>query len=95
MAEQECDDACRWIREQAGTRGWDANRISVAGGGSLEYGASDFTLPDESRTSPRKVPVIGPWLLRMIRETYLLGADLADPSCHRPSTGNRATSRRC
>ncbi|WP_335983673.1 alpha/beta hydrolase [Streptomyces sp. CA2R106] len=46
---------------------------------SLEYGASDFSLPDESRTSPRKVPVIGPWVLRMVRETYLLGADLTDP----------------
>ncbi|MEU5629717.1 MULTISPECIES: alpha/beta hydrolase [Streptomyces] len=46
---------------------------------SLEYGASDFSLPDESRTSPRKIPVIGPWLLRMVRETYLLGADLTDP----------------
>lgn len=46
---------------------------------SLEYGASDFSLPDESRTSPRKIPVIGPWMLRMVRETYLLGADLTDP----------------
>ncbi|WP_183176956.1 alpha/beta hydrolase [Amycolatopsis bartoniae] len=46
---------------------------------SLEYGAADFSLPDESRTSPRKVPIIGPWLLRMIRETYLVGADLTDP----------------
>lgn len=46
---------------------------------SLEYGVSDFSLPDESRTSPRKMPVIGHWMLRMVRETYLLGADLTDP----------------
>jgi acetyl esterase len=46
---------------------------------SLEYGAADFSLPDATRTSPRKIPVIGPWILRMIRDTYLFGADLTDP----------------
>ncbi|MQY20981.1 alpha/beta hydrolase [Nocardia macrotermitis] len=46
---------------------------------SLEYGVSDFSLPDESRTSPRRFPVVGPWMLRMVRETYFLGADLTDP----------------
>jgi acetyl esterase/lipase len=55
----------------------DGTPTPVAAG--LEYGASDFSLPDESRTSPRKIPVIGPWMLRMIHETYLLGADLTDP----------------
>ncbi|GAA4670809.1 alpha/beta hydrolase [Amycolatopsis dongchuanensis] len=103
VAEQECYDAYSWILDQAGNRGWDADRVSVGGGSagaklalsvlvqalqdgkpapvaaSLEYGASDFSLPDESRTSPRRVPVIGPWLLRMIRDTYLLGSDLTDP----------------
>ncbi|MET9247267.1 alpha/beta hydrolase [Nonomuraea sp. NPDC003709] len=103
VAEQECYDAYLWILEQAGTQGWDENRVSASGAGagaklalsvivqalqdgtptpvaaSLEYGASDFSLPDESRTSPRKIPVIGPWMLRTIRETYLLGADLTDP----------------
>jgi acetyl esterase len=103
VAEQECHDTHRWILEQAETRGWDGNRVSVGGASagaklalsvivqalrngeptpvaaSLEYGASDFSLPDESRTSPRRMPIIGPWMLRMIRDTYLLGADLTDP----------------
>lgn len=46
---------------------------------SLEYGLSDLSLPDESRTSPRRFPVVGSWMLRMVRETYFLGADLTDP----------------
>ncbi|MEV4476446.1 alpha/beta hydrolase fold domain-containing protein [Nonomuraea sp. NPDC049504] len=46
---------------------------------SLEYGVSDFTLPDESRTSPLRFPMIGAWIPRMVRATYLAGADLADP----------------
>jgi acetyl esterase/lipase len=103
VAEQECYDTYLWILEQAGTWGWDENRVSAGGASagaklalsvivqalqngrptpvatSLEYGASDLSLPDESRTSPRKIPVIGPWMLRMIRETYLVGADLTDP----------------
>ncbi|UMP03413.1 alpha/beta hydrolase [Amycolatopsis sp. EV170708-02-1] len=103
VAEQECYDAYLWILEQAGTRGWDKDRVSVGGASagaklslsvlvqalqdgqpapvaaSLEYGVSDISLPDESRTSPRRMPIIGPWMMRMIRETYFLGADLTDP----------------
>jgi acetyl esterase len=46
---------------------------------SAEYAAADITLPDEARTSPLKRPMIGPWMMRMIRGTYFQGTDLNDP----------------
>ncbi|MFD7065583.1 alpha/beta hydrolase [Streptomyces sp. NPDC059906] len=46
---------------------------------SLEYGLSDISLPDDTRTSPKRMPVVGPWMLRMVRNTYFLDADLTDP----------------
>jgi acetyl esterase len=46
---------------------------------SSEFGVCDLARPDEQRTSPKKRPVVSPWLMRLIRETYFAGADLTDP----------------
>ncbi|MFD2470269.1 alpha/beta hydrolase [Amycolatopsis silviterrae] len=103
VAEHQCYDAYRWIREQAEAHGWDAQRVSVGGasaGGklalsvvvqalrdgepapvaaSLEYAVGDLSLPDASRTSPGKWPIVGQWMTRMVRRTYFQDADLEDP----------------
>ena len=46
---------------------------------SAEYGAADVSLPDSRRTSPKRWPVVAPWMMRLARATYFTGADLADP----------------
>jgi acetyl esterase len=46
---------------------------------SSEFGVSDISLPDEERTSERKRPVVPPPLMRLVRNTYFVGADLTDP----------------
>jgi acetyl esterase len=46
---------------------------------SSEFGASDIGRPDEQRTSPKARPVVGPGLMRLVRNTYFVGADLTDP----------------
>jgi acetyl esterase len=44
-----------------------------------EFGVSDISLPDEERTSGKKRPVVPPPLMRLVRNTYFVGADLTDP----------------
>lgn len=46
---------------------------------SAEYGAADVSMPDSRRTSPKRWPVVAPWMMRLARATYFKGADLADP----------------
>lgn len=46
---------------------------------SSEYGVTDMTLPDASRTSDKPRPVVGPGLMKLVRETYFAGADLSEP----------------
>ncbi|WP_083752641.1 alpha/beta hydrolase fold domain-containing protein [Actinosynnema sp. ALI-1.44] len=46
---------------------------------SLEYAVGDLFLPDASRTSPSRRPIVGRWMMRMVRRTYFQGADLDDP----------------
>jgi acetyl esterase/lipase len=43
VAEQQCYDAFRWVREHAGANGWDGERVSVGGpsaGGQLALGVA-------------------------------------------------------
>jgi acetyl esterase len=44
-----------------------------------EYGLADLTIADESRTSDKRSPVVGPRLMKLVRETYFAGADLSTP----------------
>jgi acetyl esterase len=46
---------------------------------SSEFGVADLSLPDERRTSPKPRPVVPRQLMRLVRNTYFVGADLADP----------------
>ncbi|MBV8346787.1 MAG: alpha/beta hydrolase, partial [Mycolicibacterium sp.] len=46
---------------------------------SAEYGAADLSMPDSLRTSPKRRPMVGPWMLKLARETYVKGADVDDP----------------
>jgi acetyl esterase len=46
---------------------------------SSEFGVADLSLPDERRTSPKARPVVPQRLMRLVRNTYFVGADLADP----------------
>jgi acetyl esterase len=46
---------------------------------SSEFGVADMSVPDESRTSEKKRPVVGPGLMRLVRQTYFAGADLGTP----------------
>jgi acetyl esterase len=46
---------------------------------SSEFGVADLSLPDEQRTSPKARPVVPRRLMRLVRETYFVGADLTDP----------------
>lgn len=46
---------------------------------SVEYGAADLSMPDSRRTSPKRRPLVGPWMLRLARETYIEAADVNDP----------------
>jgi acetyl esterase len=46
---------------------------------SSEFGVSDISVPDEERTSKKKRPVVPPPLMRLVRNTYFVGADLTDP----------------
>src|SRR6201996_4649177 len=53
---------------------------------SSEFGVTDMSRPDETRTSPKKRPVVGPGLMKLVRETYFAGAavdtPLASPALH-------------
>jgi predicted ester cyclase/dienelactone hydrolase len=44
-----------------------------------EFGASDISLPDAARTSPKDKPVVSADLMDLVRRTYFVGADLTDP----------------
>lgn len=46
---------------------------------SSEFGAADMSLPDESRTSTKKNPVVAPGLMKLVRQTYFAGAPLDTP----------------
>jgi len=46
---------------------------------SAEYGAADISLPDSRRTSPKRWPVVAPWMMKLARATYFNSADLTDP----------------
>ena len=46
---------------------------------SAEYGAADLSMPDSRRTSPKRRPMVGPWMLKLARETYVKRADVDDP----------------
>jgi acetyl esterase len=44
-----------------------------------EYGTCDGSRPDEAKTSPKRHPIVSPWLGRLVRRTYFVGADPTDP----------------
>jgi acetyl esterase len=46
---------------------------------SSEFGTSDIARPDDQRTSPKKRPVVSPFLMRLVRNTYFAGTELTDP----------------
>jgi acetyl esterase len=46
---------------------------------SSEFGVADLSIPDERRTSPKARPVVPLQLMRLVRNTYFVGADLTDP----------------
>jgi acetyl esterase len=46
---------------------------------SSEYAVVDVARSDESRTTTKKSPVVGPNLMKLVRETYFAGADLTTP----------------
>jgi acetyl esterase len=46
---------------------------------SSEFGVADLSIPDEQRPSPKARPVVPLQLMRLVRNTYFVGADLTDP----------------
>lgn len=44
-----------------------------------EYGCADIGRPDAARTSAKRFPVVGPALMRLVRNTYYVGCDLRSP----------------
>lgn len=46
---------------------------------SSEFGVLDMARPDELNTSPLKRPVVPQQLMQLVRHTYFVDADLADP----------------
>jgi len=46
---------------------------------SSEFGVGDMSRPDHERTSPKRVPIVPQWLMRLVRNTYFAGVDLTDP----------------
>jgi acetyl esterase len=48
---------------------------------SAEYGAADLSMPDSRRTSPKRRPMVGPWMLRLARQTYVKASGVDDPLC--------------
>ncbi|MGW9136719.1 alpha/beta hydrolase fold domain-containing protein [Streptomyces sp. NPDC055681] len=47
---------------------------------SVEFAPMDMSLPNADRTSPVRRPVIGPFLMDLVKNTYFAGADLASPA---------------
>jgi acetyl esterase len=46
---------------------------------SSEFGVADLSIPDERRTSPKPRPVVPLQLMRLVRNTYFVDADLTGP----------------
>ncbi|MCW2786687.1 MAG: alpha/beta hydrolase [Marmoricola sp.] len=46
---------------------------------TAEYGCVDFVRSDTDRTSTAKRPVVPPALMKLVRNTYFVGADVHDP----------------
>ena len=45
-----------------------------------EYGVADMTRTNEQRASAKRRPVVGPWMMDMVKSTYFADVDLADPA---------------
>lgn len=53
------------------------NSVTLPIAASVEYGCFDMSLPDSSRMSSARFPVISPRLFGLVRSTFFSGADLA------------------
>jgi acetyl esterase len=46
---------------------------------SSEFGVGDTSRPDDQRASAKKRPIVSPQLVKLVHNTYFVGADLTDP----------------
>lgn len=47
---------------------------------SLEYAIGDASIAPEARHSPKRFPIVGPWMVRMVQQTYFGDAALEEPA---------------